>query len=279
MSRSETPKGRRRPPARRAQTPRPPNPRSMEARAAPLTAEDQAFVRSLLIFEDEALLAFNKPGGLPVQTRNPDDRTLDMLLRAFERSNGRRPRLVHRLDAQTSGVILAARTQPAAAALSEAFAGRSVSKTYLCLASGPDLTTDEGEIDIPLARYRLRPELELMRAARPGDEDVKTAKTSWRRLASKGRFHLLSVRPQTGRMHQIRVHLSLIGYPIAGDPYYGGTSGIGNEAFERLMLHAYRLSAPHPSGGRFGVHADPPADFSAALARAGLQLASEVEGR
>jgi 23S rRNA pseudouridine1911/1915/1917 synthase len=80
-------------------------------------------------------------------------------------------------------------------------------------------------------------------------------------------------------MHQIRVHLSLIGYPIAGDPYYGGTSGIGNEAFERLMLHAYRLSAPHPSGGRFGLHADPPADFSAALARAGLQLASEVEGR
>ncbi|MBU6319996.1 MAG: RluA family pseudouridine synthase [Alphaproteobacteria bacterium] len=251
----------------------------MEARSAPLSAEDRAFVRSLLIFEDETLLAFNKPGGLPVQTRNPDDRTLDMLLRAFERSNGRRPRLVHRLDAQTSGVIIAARTQPAAAALSEAFAGRSVSKTYLCLSSGPDLAKDEGEIDIPLARYRLRPELELMRAARPGDTDVKSARTSWRRLASSGRFHLLSVRPQTGRMHQIRVHLSLIGYPIAGDPYYGGASGLGNEAFERLMLHAYRLSGPHPAGGRFGLYADPPADFSAALARTGLQLASEVDGR
>src|SRR5262249_3393992 len=83
-----------------------------------ISDEDRAFVRSLVIHEDAAVLAFDKPSGLPVQTRNPDDRTLDRLMAAFAKSNGKRPRLVHRLDAQTSGVIVAAKTQPAAAALS-----------------------------------------------------------------------------------------------------------------------------------------------------------------
>src|ERR1700709_982749 len=91
--------------------------------------EDRDFVRSLVLYEDGAIAAFNKPSGLPVQTRNPDDRTLDMLLAAFAKSNGKRPRLVHRLDAQTSGVIIAGKTQPAAAALSAAFAERDVQKT------------------------------------------------------------------------------------------------------------------------------------------------------
>ena len=108
--------------------------RNYEAR--PVSAEDAAFVRSLVIHQDAAILALNKPAGLPVQTRNPDDRTLDALMAAFARSNGKRPRLVHRLDAQTSGVIVAAVTQPAAAALSAAFAGRQVAKTYLALVAG-----------------------------------------------------------------------------------------------------------------------------------------------
>src|SRR5262245_28994360 len=78
--------------------------------ASPVSAEDAAFVRSLVMHEDAAVIAFNKPAGLPVQTRNPDDKTLDRLLAAFARSNGKRPRLVHRLDAQTSGVIVAGKT-------------------------------------------------------------------------------------------------------------------------------------------------------------------------
>src|SRR5262245_26306076 len=114
----------------------------------PVSDEDRTFVRSLVIHEDAAVLAFDKPAGLPVQTRNPDDRTLDSLLAAFAKSNGKRPRLVHRLDAQTSGVIVAARTQPAAAALSAAFAGRDVAKTYLALVSGQALEA-EGAIDTP----------------------------------------------------------------------------------------------------------------------------------
>src|SRR5687767_8099720 len=101
-----------------------------------ISEADRDFVRGLVIHNDPAILAFDKPSGLPVQTRNPDDRTLDMLLAAFAKSNGKRPRLVHRLDAQTSGVIVAGKTQPAAAALSAAFAGRDVTKTYLALVTG-----------------------------------------------------------------------------------------------------------------------------------------------
>ncbi len=234
---------------------------------------DRAFARGLVIHEDEALLAFSKPSGLPVQTRNPDDRTLDSLMAVFARSNGKRPRLVHRLDAQTSGVIIAAKTQPAAAMLSEAFAGRDMHKTYLALVSGQP-PAETGLIDMALARYRLRPELELMRAVRPGDDKPQEARTRWRRLASQGGRHLLALEPETGRMHQIRAHLSLSGLPSLGDPYYGGLAALEGQPVPRLMLHAWKLAGPHPSGGRFALMATPPGDFLAMLDRARIDMAS-----
>ena len=135
--------------------------------AMPVSDEDAAYVRALVIHDDSAVLAFNKPSGLAVQTRNVDDRTLDRLMAAFARSNGKRPRLVHRLDAQTSGVIVAAKTQPAAAFLSNAFAERQVSKTYLAVVTGTPFPPGEIEFSMPLSRHIARPGLELMRASRP----------------------------------------------------------------------------------------------------------------
>jgi RluA family pseudouridine synthase len=238
---------------------------------------DRAFVRGLVIHEDSAVLAFNKPSGLAVQTRNPEDRTLDSLMAAFARSNGKRPRLVHRLDAQTSGVIVAAKTQPAAAALSQAFAERMVDKTYLAVVTGSPLPPGETEFSMPLSRHIARPGLELMRAARPGDQKSQSAVTRWRVLASAGNAHLLSVDPQTGRMHQIRVHLSLEGRPILGDPYYGGAGTVKGEPVPRLMLHAARLEIPHPAaGGRIVINAPPPADFLAVLSAAGLEMPADL---
>ncbi len=237
----------------------------------PVSDEDAAYVRGLVIRDDSGILAFNKPSGLPVQTRNPDDRTLDRLMAAFAKSNGKRPRLVHRLDAQTSGVIVAAKTKPAAAALSEAFAERLVSKTYLAVVTGSPLAEGETEFSMPLARHIARPGLELMRAARPGDQNSQAAVTRWRVLASNGQTHLLSVEPQTGRMHQIRVHLSIEGRPILGDPYYGGASTLKGEPVPRLMLHAASLDLPHPTaGGRIVLNAPVPSDFLAVLSAAGL---------
>jgi RluA family pseudouridine synthase len=238
--------------------------------AMPVSAEDAAFVRGFVIHDDPAVLAFNKPSGLPVQTRDPDDRTLDRLLAAFARSNGKRPRLVHRLDAQTSGVIVAGKTQPAAAVLSQAFAGRDASKTYIALVSGAAFDTPSGEIDIALSRHIARPGLELMRAARPGDQKPQTALTRWRVLASGGNAHLVELKPETGRMHQLRVHLSLVGRPILGDPYYGGASTLKGEPVPRLMLHAASLELPHPSGGRLTLKAPLPEDFRAVLSAAGV---------
>lgn len=238
---------------------------------------DRAYVRGLVIHEDPALLAFNKPSGLPVQTRNPDDRTLDALLAAFARSNGKRPRLVHRLDAQTSGVIIAAKTQPAAAVLSAAFAGRDAEKVYLAIVSGAPFEAGTGQVDAPLARYRARPELELARVARPGDHKPQDALTLWRVLASNGEIHLVELAPQTGRMHQLRAHLSHIGRPIIGDPYYGGAVTLKGKAAPRLMLHAASLDLPHPKeGGRVLIRAPVPEDFLAVLSAAGLEMPGDL---
>ncbi len=245
--------------------------------AQEISEADRAFVRGLVIHEDSAVLAFNKPSGLPVQTRNPEDRTLDALMAAFAKSNGKRPRLVHRLDAQTSGVIVAAKTQPAAATLSQAFAERMVDKTYLAVVTGSPFPPGEIEFSMALSRHIARPGLELMRAARPGDQKSQSAVTRWRVLASSGNNHLLSVDPQTGRMHQIRVHLSIEGRPILGDPYYGGAGTLKGEPVPRLMLHAARLEIPHPTaGGRIVINAPPPADFLAVLSAAGLEMPPDL---
>jgi 23S rRNA-/tRNA-specific pseudouridylate synthase len=193
---------------------------------------------------------------------------------AFARSNGKRPRLVHRLDAQTSGVIVAARTQPAAAALSAAFAGRDMHKTYLALVSGPPLEAREGTMVQALIRYRPKPQLELMREARPWEPGAQEAATHWRALGSGEGVQLLELRPSTGRMHQLRVHLSLAGRPILGDPWYGGAVTWANAPVDRLMLHALRLAGPHPAGGSFDLTAPPPQEFTDLAARAGLDLAS-----
>ncbi len=238
-----------------------------------ISDEDRAYVRGLVIHDDPVVLAFNKPSGLPVQTRNPDDRTLDSLLAAFAKSNGKRPRLVHRLDAQTSGVIVAAKTQPSAAFLSAAFAGRDAEKTYLAIVSGAPFDGPTGEIDVPLARYKPRPELELSRAARPGDQKPQEARTLWRVLASREDIHLVQLAPRTGRMHQLRAHLSHFGRPILGDPYYGGAGTLKGRPVPRLMLHAWKLTLPHPDSRRLTLEAPVPEDFRALLAAAGLDLA------
>ena len=114
--------------------------------------EDAAFISSLLMHEDDKVLVFNKPPGLAVQTAGGRGQSVDFLLWAFAKSNGKRPRLVHRIDSGTSGVLVVARTQPAAAHLSEQFAKRRAKKTYLALVSGQLSDADEGTIDTPLRK-------------------------------------------------------------------------------------------------------------------------------
>lgn len=236
-------------------------------RAIPaLSAEASTLARSLLIHEDAAVLAFNKPSGMASQGGGGVGQSLDDLLWAFAKSNGKRPRLVHRLDLGTSGVIIAARTQPAAAFLSAAFAGRDTQKTYLALVKGKIPQAEQGVIEAALVKVEEggRPRMILAREGRKG---AQSARTGWKILARNGDQVLMQLSPETGRMHQIRVHLMSLGCPILGDGLYGEGQATG----PRVMLHAARLEVPHPEGRTLVLEAPAPEDFREAAARAGLQ--------
>jgi tRNA pseudouridine32 synthase/23S rRNA pseudouridine746 synthase len=232
----------------------------------PLPPELSAFARSLLIHEDAQLLVFNKPAGLAVQGGSGVERSLEDLLAAFAKSSGKRPRLVHRLDRETSGVIVAARTKPAAAFLSAALAGRDVKKTYLAIVCGGAPEPREGEIALPLKKSSRRG-LDIMEIASDGLPSL----TRYRTLAATPAAALLELEPETGRMHQLRAHLAAIGRPIAGDGKYGGLFSIGAVETPALLLHAAALDIPHPAGGRARFEAPPPEKFRQAARSLGLE--------
>lgn len=221
--------------------------------------------RVFLIHEDSHVLAFNKPSGLAVQGGSGVEQSLETLLGAFAKSNGKVPRLVHRLDRETSGIIIAARTKPAAAALSAAFAGRDAKKTYFALVCGRAPQPEAGAIDLALKKTS-RAGLDIMVV----EADGQAALTRYRTLAAHDSAALLELTPETGRMHQLRAHLAAIGRPIAGDGKYGGLFTLGAVAVPRLMLHAAALELPHPAGGRLNLAAPPPPDFAETLAALGF---------
>lgn len=240
-----------------------------EARRPALTAEDAAFVRSLVLYEDELILALNKPAGLSSQGGRIKAHTLDDLLWAFARPGKARPRLVHRLDRDTSGVILTAKTKPAAAFLGKAMMGRKVRKTYLAVVAPGAPDPREGAVEAALRRVEQGREA-YMRACEPDHPDAEAALTRYRTLAVSDLAALVEARPHTGRMHQIRVHLASLGRPIVGDARYGGALMLGGAPVPRLMLHARALAFPHPAGGDRRIEAPVPEDFQAALAAGGL---------
>ncbi len=237
-----------------------------------LSADEIAFVRSLVIFEDAHVLALNKPAGLSSQGGRGQVNTLDELLAAFAKSNGNRPRLVHRLDRDTSGVILTAKTKPAAAFLGKAMMARRFRKTYLAIVAPGPPAPASGTITAPLRRDEQGREA-YMRVCEPDHPDAETAKTVYRTLASTPQAALLELQPHTGRMHQLRVHLASIGRPIIGDVRYGGALMVDGEPAPRLMLHAAALAFPHPDGAEMRIAAPEPEDFAALRAALGLAAA------
>ncbi len=234
-----------------------------------IRTEDAALIRSLLIHEDAQVLAFNKPSGLAVQTAGGRGQSVDFMLWAFARSNGKRPRLVHRIDSGTSGVLIVARTQPAAAALSEAFASRRVRKTYLAVVSGALPPEDEGIDQTSLRKVPSdRGGRERMVVADAGQRGAQKAETGWRILARSGIHALVEATPVTGRMHQIRAHMAGLGCPILGDRIYGA----GALSAPRLMLHAASLEIAHPDGHDLKLEAPLPDDFIAVGRQHGLPV-------
>jgi 23S rRNA pseudouridine1911/1915/1917 synthase len=214
-----------------------------------------ALDRARLLYADADLVAVDKPAGVPAQPTLTSDRgTVSALAAALV---GGDLEVVHRLDRETSGVTVLARTRTAAAALSEAFRAGSPEKTYLALcARAPD--PPEGRVDAPLGKDRRRP------GSRRVDPGGDAAATRYRTLAASPSGALVEARPETGRTHQIRVHLAHLGAPLLGDPRYGGPRRVGDLGVPRVMLHARRLELRHPAtGALLALEAPVPEDFAA----------------
>jgi len=213
--------------------------------------------RSRLLLADAHLVAVDKPAGVPAQPTLTSDR--GHLPDLVERLLGSPVTLVHRLDRETSGVTLLARTPGAARALAAAFRDGAPEKTYLAIcARAPE--PPEGRLDAPLGKD---PRRAGRRAVRPGGEP---AATRYRTLAvGPSGAALVEARPETGRTHQIRAHLAHLGAPLVGDVRYGGPRAVSGFPVPRTMLHARRLALAHPvTGEPLALEAPLPEDFEAA---------------
>ncbi len=238
----------------------------------PLDDEQVARAEAMVITQDRAAIVLNKPPGLATQGGSGTFDHVDRLLDAFAGDDQPRPRLVHRLDKDTSGVLLIARTPGSAAFFSKRFSGRSAKKTYWALVVGvPEQY--EGMIEAALAKQ-------------PGSggekmhvdvENGQPAKTKYRVIDRAGnRAAWVELQPLTGRTHQLRVHMAAIGHPIVGDGKYGGQLAFLTGSVSRKMhLHARRLVIDHPQGDALDVTAPLPEHFAATLEQLGF---TEAEG-
>lgn len=212
--------------------------------------------RGRILLADRHLAAVDKPAGVAAQPTLTHDRGAlpDLVARLL----GGEAHVVHRLDRETSGVTVLARTRQAAAGLAEAFRLGTPRKTYLALAArAPD--PPEGRVDAPLGKDPSRPG---RRTVVPSGEPAATCYRTLR-IGPSGTA-LVECRPETGRTHQIRAHLAWLGAPLLGDPRYGGPRRVGEAAVPRVMLHALRLEIDHPATGeRLSLEAPVPEDFAA----------------
>ena len=223
--------------------------------AGPSPAE-RALLDRITLFEDDDLLVFDKPAGLAVHPGTRTATDLDSILARCRDAEGERSRLVHRLDKDTSGLLVAAKTKSLAERLGRAFATRAVTKIYLAVVAGvPE--GGEGRIEGALKKVETARGGRMVEAA-AGDPDGLAAATGWRVLAvaGDGGSALIEFRPETGRQHQLRVHARLLGHPILGDRLYGDAA-----TAPRLMLHAHRLRLPDGVGGGRWFEAPVPPGF------------------
>jgi 23S rRNA pseudouridine955/2504/2580 synthase len=222
---------------------------------------DAAEVRGWILHKDRDVIAIDKPAGLAVQGGSGTTRHLDGLLDALQFEAAERPRLVHRLDRDTSGVLLLARSGTAARKLADAFRARDAEKLYWAVVAGSP-ERDQGSIDLPLAKKPGRAGEQVLVDRVHGQKSVTALRVVDR--AGK-RAAWLALWPHTGRTHQLRVHCAAIDTPILGDGKYGGRDAFlsGAEVAKRLHLHARRIDIAHPAGGRLVVTAPLPADLQA----------------
>jgi len=237
--------------------------------------DDYDLLQRMVLHEDDKVIVLNKPAGLAVQGGSGVTRNVDKMLEAWTNKKGEKPRLVHRLDRDTSGVLVIARTRGAAQKLTAAFRERDTKKTYWSLVRGVP-RKHEDKISTWLVKEATE-DGDRMRVARHGEDGADHA-ISYYRVVETAAQNLawLEMEPYTGRTHQLRVHALHIGHPIIGDPKYfiedhnwdfpGGIQ-------KRLHLHARKIDIPHPDGGRLKVTAPLPPHMVQSWNLLGLDLA------
>jgi 23S rRNA pseudouridine955/2504/2580 synthase len=233
-----------------------PKPRAPGDEADEQTRE---FLKSITLYEDADVLVFNKPMGLAVQGGSGTTRHLDGLLEVLRDSHGQRPRLVHRLDKDTAGCLLVAKTRFAASALAKTFRSRSARKVYWALVAGVP-KVPQGRISTFLAKEE-RDDESFMRIAQHGDKGASHAVTYYAVVDTSGPLlSWISLKPVTGRTHQLRAHMDHIGHPIVGDPKYFARENweLPGGMQNKLHLLARRIAVPHPRGGVIDVTAPLP---------------------
>jgi 23S rRNA pseudouridine955/2504/2580 synthase len=234
--------------------------------------EDEAkFLRSLILYEDDDIYVFNKPHGLAVQGGSGTVRHLDGMLKSLPNSKGEAPRLVHRLDRDTSGCLVVAKTKAAASHFGTVFRSRSARKIYWAVVAG-NPHPQQGEISCFLARQSTADgeQMVVVKNGTPGAQH-STSYYSTTDTASR-RFAWVTLKPVTGRTHQLRVHMAQLGTPIIGDPRYfnienwQGAPGLS----EGLHLHARRLAIPLRGGKRIDISAPLPPHMRASFETLGF---------
>ena len=234
-----------------------------------LTDQEVDFATDMVIHRDDAALILNKPPGLATQGGTKTEAHVDGLLDALTFGLDNRPKLVHRLDKDTSGVLLVARTSRSAAHFAKAFSSRTARKVYWALVVGVPSIYD-GFIDLPLAKQ-------------PGsggekmhvdEKEGASARTRYRVVERAGNACAwVELQPYTGRTHQLRVHMAAIGHPIVGDGKYGGKDAFLTGTISRKMhLHARRLRIDHPKGHQIDITADLPPHMAESFADLGLDI-------
>jgi 23S rRNA pseudouridine955/2504/2580 synthase len=225
-------------------------PQKPEAEAKhPLASKDMGSLADRILYMDKQVIVLDKPAGLATQGGSGLTKHVDGMLDSLQYEKPNRPKLVHRLDRDTSGVLLIARTALAASGLSASLALRDTSKVYWALTRGVP-KQKHGVIKAALAKEGSRGKDERMTVSE--DEEAKAAVTEYAVMATAGQeFAWVAARPITGRTHQIRVHLASLGTPIVGDFKYGGADAKGKGAIaDKLHLHARSIDIGRPDGGR-----------------------------
>jgi 23S rRNA pseudouridine955/2504/2580 synthase len=223
-------------------------------------SSDHELLSRMLLHEDDKVIVLNKPAGIAVQGGSGINRHIDQMLEAWTSPKGEKPRLVHRLDRDTSGVLVVARTRGAAQKLTAAFRERDTKKTYWSLVMGVPKKRED-KISTWLVKEQT-PDGDRMRIAKHGEDGADHAVSFYRIIEQAAQTYAwLEMEPYTGRTHQLRVHAAHIGHPILGDPKYfeadtnwNFPGGVQN----KLHLHARRIDIPHPSGGRLRITAPLP---------------------